>query len=170
VRTTRVPGERHARLAQPLPLPLPLPLKRCHTVRMNAARAPQLPLAESARCDGTASWTRTRGTNLRSARVCPLDNRATDGIVRTIGPDNRPGAAQPRTQRGRGRTGYRYWPVFEMVSIARPASLPLPPETNVRMYTIRSPFLPEIRAQSSGFVVLGRSSFSRNSSTHAACR
>jgi hypothetical protein len=29
--------------------------------------------------------------------------------------------------------GYRYWPVFEMVSMARPASLPLPPDTNVRM-------------------------------------
>ena len=30
----------------------------------------------------------------------------------------------------------------------------------VRMYTIRSPFFPEIFAQSSGLVVLGRSSFS----------
>ena len=34
---------------------------------------------------------------------------------------------------------------------------------SVRMKTIRSPFLPEMRAQSSGFVVLGRSSFSRYS-------
>ena len=38
------------------------------------------------------------------------------------------------------------------------------------MNTIRSPFLPEMRAQSSGFVVLGRSSFSLNSSTHACSR
>ena len=41
------------------------------------------------------------------------------------------------------------------------------PVMSVRMKTIRSPFLPEIRAQSSGLVVLGRSSFSLNSSTHA---
>ena len=39
--------------------------------------------------------------------------------------------------------------------------------TRVRMKTMRSPFLPEMRAQSSGFVVFGRSSFSLNSSTHA---
>ena len=44
------------------------------------------------------------------------------------------------------------------VSIARPDSWFLP-VTRVRMYTIRSPFLPEMRAQSSGLVVLGRSSF-----------
>ncbi len=35
---------------------------------------------------------------------------------------------------------------------------------------MRSPFLPEMRAQSSGLVVLGRSSFSLNSSTQAASR
>ena len=35
---------------------------------------------------------------------------------------------------------------------------------------MRSPFLPEIRAQSSGLVVFGRSSFSLNSSTHAVSR
>ena len=33
---------------------------------------------------------------------------------------------------------------------------------------MRSPFLPEMRAQSSGLVVLGRSSFSLDSSTHEA--
>src|SRR5262245_59443184 len=69
----------------------------------------------------------------------------------------------------RGRGCYKYWPVLPTVSIDLPASGPLP-ETSVRMYTIRSPFLPEMRAQSSGFVVFGRSSFSRNSSTHAASR
>ena len=42
-----------------------------------------------------------------------------------------------------------------------PVSLPC--DTSVRMKTIRSPFLPEIFAQSSGLVVLGRSSCSRNS-------
>ena len=35
---------------------------------------------------------------------------------------------------------------------------------------MRSPFLPEMRAQSSGLVVLGRSSFSLNSSVTAANR
>ncbi len=35
---------------------------------------------------------------------------------------------------------------------------------------MRSPFLPEIRAQSSGFVVFGRSSFSLNSSRIALIR
>ena len=29
--------------------------------------------------------------------------------------------------------GYRYWPVLLAVSIARPDSAPLPPETSVRM-------------------------------------
>ncbi len=52
------------------------------------------------------------------------------------------------------------------VSIERPASVPVLPEIRVLMYTMRSPFLPEIRAQSSGFVVFGRSSFSLNSSTN----
>src|SRR5882762_565327 len=57
-----------------------------------------------------------------------------------------------------------------MVSIDRPVSEPRLPVTSVRMNTIRSPFLPEMRAQSSGLVVFGRSSFSLNSSTHAASR
>ena len=39
----------------------------------------------------------------------------------------------------------------------------LPSFTKVRIKTIRSPFLPEILAQSSGLVVFGRSSCSRNS-------
>ena len=34
---------------------------------------------------------------------------------------------------GRAALNYRYWPVLEMVSMARPASLPLAPETRVRM-------------------------------------
>src|SRR5213079_2861995 len=66
--------------------------------------------------------------------------------------------------------GYRYWPVFATVSIERPGSVPCLPVMSVRMKTIRSPFLPEMRAQSSGFVVFGRSSFSLNSSTHAVSR
>ena len=45
-------------------------------------------------------------------------------------------------------------------SIVRDASTPFLPCTMVRMKTMRSPFLPEMRAQSSGFVVFGRSSFS----------
>src|SRR5690606_23748981 len=61
----------------------------------------------------------------------------------------------------------RYCPVFATVSIDRPGSLRPLPVTRVRMKTIRSPFLPEMRAQSSGLVVLGRSSFSLNSSTQA---
>lgn len=64
---------------------------------------------------------------------------------------------------------YRYWPVLATVSMERPVSAPCFPVTSVRMKTIRSPFLPEILAQSSGLVVLGRSSFSLNSSTQA-CR
>jgi hypothetical protein len=60
--------------------------------------------------------------------------------------------------------------VFATVSIWRPASGPFLPWTRVRMKTIRSPFLPEMRAQSSGLVVLGRSSFSLNSSMHASSR
>jgi hypothetical protein len=53
--------------------------------------------------------------------------------------------------------------VFDTVSIERPGSVPCLPVMSVRMKTMRSPFLPEIRAQSSGLVVLGRSSCSRNS-------
>ena len=58
----------------------------------------------------------------------------------------------------------RYWP-GEIVSTGR-CSRPSP--ISVRMKTIRSPFLPEIRAQSSGFVVFGRSSFSLYSSRIAS--
>src|SRR5579883_560358 len=65
---------------------------------------------------------------------------------------------------------HRYCPVLLTVSIERPVSAPFFPETRVRMNTIRSPFLPEMRAQSSGLVVLGRSSFSLNSSTQAPSR
>ena len=50
--------------------------------------------------------------------------------------------------------------MFATVSMERPVSAPCLPVMSVRMYTIRSPFFPEIRAQSSGLVVLGRSSFS----------
>ena len=50
--------------------------------------------------------------------------------------------------------------MLDTVSIERPGSVPPLPVISVRMKTIRSPFLPEIRAQSSGLVVLGRSSFS----------
>ena len=50
--------------------------------------------------------------------------------------------------------------MFATVSIERLTSVPFLPWTRVRMKMIRSPFLPEIRAQSSGFVVFGRSSFS----------
>jgi len=42
--------------------------------------------------------------------------------------------------------GYKYWPVLATVSMERPASVPCLPDTRVLMYTIRSPFLPEIRA------------------------
>src|SRR6056297_967943 len=68
------------------------------------------------------------------------------------------------------RSGYRYWPVLATLSMLRPGPPPVLPWISVRMKTIRSPFLPEMRAQSSGFVVLGRSSFSRNSSTQASSR
>ena len=51
-----------------------------------------------------------------------------------------------------------------MFSIER--SLRLIPLISVRTLMIRSPLRPEIRAQSSGFVVFGRSSFSLNSSLH----
>ena len=60
--------------------------------------------------------------------------------------------------------------MLDTVSMDRPGSVPCLPVISVRMKTIRSPFLPEIRAQSSGLVVLGRSSFSLNSSTHAWSR
>src|SRR4029077_1551904 len=54
----------------------------------------------------------------------------------------------------------RYCPVATR-SIARPPSPSAASLlTSVRMNTMRSPFLPEIFAQSSGFVVLGRSSCS----------
>ena len=53
--------------------------------------------------------------------------------------------------------------MFATVSIERPASVPFLPWTRVRMKMIRSPFLPEIRGQSSGFVALGSTNFSRNS-------
>ena len=65
---------------------------------------------------------------------------------------------------------YRYWPVLVTVSIDRPGVVPLLEEISVRMKTIRSPFLPEIFAQSSGLVVFGRSSFSANSSRQACSR
>ena len=42
------------------------------------------------------------------------------------------------------------------VSIERPGSVPCLPVMRVRMKTIRSPFLPEMRAQSSGLVVFGQ--------------
>jgi hypothetical protein len=65
---------------------------------------------------------------------------------------------------------YRYWPVLDTVSIDRPGWVPCLEEMSVRMKTIRSPFFPEIFAQSSGLVVLGRSSFSANSSKQACIR
>src|SRR5439155_14491825 len=63
---------------------------------------------------------------------------------------------------------YRYWPVLMTRSTARCLSLISP--MSGFTYTIRSPFLPAILAQSSGLVVLGRSSFSLNSSRTAASR
>ena len=42
------------------------------------------------------------------------------------------------------------------VSMERPGSVPCLPVISVRMKTIRSPFLPEMRAQSSGLVVFGQ--------------
>ena len=64
----------------------------------------------------------------------------------------------------------RYWPVLDTVSMDRPGWVPCLEEMSVRMKTIRSPFFPEIFAQSSGLVVLGRSSFSANSSKQACIR
>ena len=46
--------------------------------------------------------------------------------------------------------------MLETVSIDRPGSVPCLPVMSVRMKTIRSPFLPEMRAQSSGLVVFGQ--------------
>ena len=46
--------------------------------------------------------------------------------------------------------------MLETVSIDRPGSVPCLPVMSVRMNTIRSPFLPEMRAQSSGLVVFGQ--------------
>lgn len=80
----------------------------------------------------------------------------------------KPAAEAPGGFRSRSAY-YRYWPVLATVSMERPVSAPCFPVTSVRMKTIRSPFLPEILAQSSGLVVFGRSSFSLNSSTQA-CR
>src|SRR5262249_14624820 len=60
------------------------------------------------------------------------------------------------------RQPYRYWPVLMTRSTARCLSFVSP--ISGFTYTMRSPFLPAILAQSSGLVVLGRSSFSLNSS------
>ena len=49
------------------------------------------------------------------------------------------GARRPRRQRARqrpeaaGKQSHKYWPVFATVSMDRPASLPLLPETRVLM-------------------------------------
>src|SRR5690606_21039844 len=76
----------------------------------------------------------------------------------------------PHDPTRRRARAHRYWPVFDTVSMVRAVDEPFLPVTIVRMKTMRSPFLPETRAQSSGLVVLGRSSFSLNSSTHAVSR
>src|SRR5689334_19637313 len=75
-----------------------------------------------------------------TARCCPsVTGRA---LEYRWSPETQRGARKSRTPRFGGT--YRYWPVLVAVSIDRPDSVPLPPETSVRMYTIRSPFLPEI--------------------------
>src|SRR5690606_15420770 len=66
--------------------------------------------------------------------------------------------------------GHRYCPVVPTCSIRRCASGAPLCCTIVRLDTIRSPFLPDTRAQSSGFVVFGRSSFSRNSARQPSSR
>ena len=75
---------------------------------------------------------------------------------------NGPGGGRPPGRRVSG--DYRYWPAV-MFSID--FSFRLIPLMSVRTLMIRSPLRPEIRAQSSGFVVFGRSSFSLNSSDTA---
>src|SRR5438093_581826 len=67
-----------------------------------------------------------------------------------------------------GRDFYRYWPVVTILSTLRfwLGGSDVSDFTD----TIRSPFLPAILAQSSGCVVLGRSSFSLNSSRTAVNR
>jgi hypothetical protein len=69
--------------------------------------------------------------------------------------------ARRRTGERAGTGSYRYCPVATRSMDRPPAgSASSPRLIRVRMYTIRSPFLPEIFAQSSGLVVLGRSSCS----------
>src|SRR3990172_6558880 len=63
---------------------------------------------------------------------------------------------------------HRYWPVLTIFSTPRCFSFVSP--MSGLTYTMRSPFLPAIFAQSSGFVVFGRSSFSLNSSRTAVSR
>jgi hypothetical protein len=43
------------------------------------------------------------------------------------------GPVAPPLRGFRSAVGYRYWPVLVTVSMARPDSVPLPPETSVRM-------------------------------------
>jgi hypothetical protein len=93
----------------------------------------------------SVSIPQTLGTATRSAYPPPLPVLAT---------------AKAQVVAWNGR--YRYWPVVTR-SIWRPPVASSPSPNNVRTNTMRSPFLPEIFAQSSGFVVLGRSSCSRNS-------
>ena len=95
--------------------------------------------------------------------VLGLDpHHAAHGHATTLGPR---ATVAPRTS-----VRQRYCPVLVTFSMVREPSAPFLPWTIVRMKTMRSPFLPEMRAQSSGLVVLGRSSFSLNSSTHAVSR
>src|SRR5207244_1461919 len=74
-----------------------------------------------------------------------------------------------RLRRLQSVAGQRYCPVVTR-SICRPPPLPSSSARSVRTNTMRSPFLPEIFAQSSGFVVFGRSSCSLYSWRIAAVR
>ena len=114
--------------------------RREHRVRVGARRAATTPYS--------VSIPHTFGTATASVTRSALDSP----LRATCGP-SRDWTHLP---------SYRYWPVVTR-SIWRPPCASSPSARIVRTYTMRSPFLPEIFAQSSGFVVFGRSSCSRNS-------
>ena len=77
----------------------------------------------------------------RSARAVPTGGGGRGAGV-AVAHSQLPGAGRgAQTRKRRGPDGaaplrvpvYRYWPVLLTVSIARPDSAPLPPETSVRM-------------------------------------
>ena len=107
----------------------------------------------SARSTGVARLART---SRRQRRRRPRARRARADLAQCHGGlDCQLAAERPLARRRRQRP-QRYWPVFDTVSIERPGSVPCLPVMSVRMKTIRSPFLPEMRAQSSGLVVFGQ--------------